>query len=172
MARPAKPTSRTSLRFVSPDDTAIGFEPGSDEHSAAWREYSETFDERKLNLTSVPAYYYLKILSLDAQQKFMDTWRAADEDDARSPLERMFSHECLTATREFIETNLVGCDDHPEVTDITPDGEMVTRSFVWKPGTPRPDGLVDSVLADQILAFNLIMFSINTNRLSEKEKKH
>lgn len=172
MARPIKPTSRTSLRFVSPDDTAIGFEPASDEHREAWRLYNETFDERHLALTEAPAYYYVKILTLDAQQRFIDAWRAADEDDTAPALERMFRPECVSATREFIETNLVGCEEHTEVTEIRPDGTLATRTFKWAPGTPRPDGLVESVMADQLLAFNLIMFTINTNRLSEKEKKH
>jgi hypothetical protein len=38
-------------------------------------------------------------------------------------------------------------------------------------GSPRPDGLLDSVLADRNLAFNLITFCFNANKLSEKEKK-
>jgi hypothetical protein len=70
-----------------------------------------------------------------------------------------------------VDRNLVGCDHHEEVLEIKPDGSFVTRSFKWAVGDPRPDGLLDSVLADRVLSFNLIMFCINANKLSEKEKK-
>lgn len=175
MARYARPNSRTSLRYISPDDSAIGFEPGSQEFKDAWSKYAETFDESVLNLKpgEAPSYYYLRILSFDSQTKFYDALRASDAegDETTSTVERMFSPEMIATTRDFIEHNLIGCDDHQEVTNIDATGNFEIKRFGWKPGDVRPDGLVESVVADQILSFNMIMFCINTNRLSEKEKK-
>lgn len=181
MARHARPNTRTALRYISPEDSAIGFAQGTDEFRDAWNKYTDTFDEGVLNLKpdEKPSYYYLKILSFDSQTKFYEALRAADEpaDDDKSEgnvgnmIERMFSPVMLATTREFIETNLIGCDDHQEVVAIAPDGSFDVKSYSWKPGEPRPDGLVDAIVADQLLAFNMIMFCINTNKLSEKEKK-
>jgi len=173
MARFARPTSRTSLRYIAPDDQSIGFEPGTDDFKAAWDAYANSFDERHLKLKDgeAPSYYYFKVLALEDQIKFFDTMRAADEDDTSNTIERMFSPEMLATTRDFIDRNLVGCDDHQEVTEIRADGSLVVRSYKWSVGSPRPDGLLDSVLADRNLAFNLITFCFNANKLSEKEKK-
>lgn len=178
MARLARPNTRTALRYISPEDSAIGFEQGTEAFREAWNKYTDTFDERHLNLKidEKPSYYYLKILSFDSQTKFYDALRAADEGDEKDEnvgnmIERMFSPVMLSTTREFIETNLIGCDDHQEVVAIAPDGSFDVKSYSWKPGEPRPDGLVDAIVADQLLAFNMIMFCINTNKLSEKEKK-
>lgn len=170
MARSAKPNNRTTLRYITPEDSAIGLT--DDERKDGWGLYTETLNEAHLKLVpgEAPSYYYLKCLTLDAQQRLVSAI-AGDDEDTRSVFERCFSPEVIGEMKTFLDTFLVGCTFHEEVTEVLPDGTTVTRSFAWVPGTPRPDGLIDSILADQVLTFNLFMFCSSASRLSEKEKK-
>lgn len=170
MARNAKPNNRTTLRFISPDDSAIGLT--EDEFKDGWTAYNDTLDERSLKLKpdETPSYYFLKCLTLDAQQRLVSAI-SAEEGDERSVFERCFAPETVGEMRYFLDKHLVGCADHQEIVDIHPDGSFTSKSFAWAPGEARPEGLVDSVLADQVLTFNLFMFCSAASRLTEKEKK-
>lgn len=174
MARKAKPNSRTVLRYISPDDNAIGLAPDdgeSKDFSAGWKKYNDTFDETHLNLKAeeVPSYYYIKPMTFDAQTKFFEAF--ADSDDTTSTFERAFSPGMRHVLLDFVERFVIGAEYHEEVTEVRPNGKFDTKVFRWEVGTPRPEGFVESVMADANLTFNLFMFAINASKLSETEKK-
>lgn len=177
MARKARPNSRTILRYVTPEDSAIGLEPDQPgeglpkEFSDGWKAYNETFDEShlKLKVDETTSYYYIKPLTLDAQTKFFEAF--SDAGEGVSMFEKAFSPGMKHVLRDFVERFVVGCDFHEEVESVGGHGEFLTKSFAWEVGLPRPEGLVDSILADANLTFNLFMFAINSSKLSEKEKK-
>lgn len=166
MPRVAKPNNRTSIRFVSPDDTAISSIDG-------YSKYLETLDESHLGIKGdiTPSFYYLKCLTLEGMTRLMSAVAPTDEDVGRNVFERLFNEQNIGEMRWFLEANLTGCTDHEEVIDVLPDGSFTTKSYAWKVGEARPEGLIDSVLADQSLTFNMFMFCTNAARLTEKEKK-
>lgn len=172
MARKAKPNSRTLLRYICPEDTAIGLTPDTPEFAAGWSAYTDSFDEGHLQLKpdETPSYYYIKPLTLDAQTVFFDAL-AESNADGKSVMASAFSPSMRLVLRDFVERFIVGCDLHEEVISVGPDGSFERKSFTWPVGSDRPDGLTDSIMADATLTFNLFMFAINSSKLSEKEKK-
>ena len=175
MARKAKPNSRTLLRYVCPEDTAIGLAPDTENSKAfteGWGKYTDSFDETYLQLRpdETPSYYYIKPLTLDAQTVFFDAL-AESNADGKSVMASAFSPSMRLVLRDFVERFIVGCDLHEEVTSVAGDGSFERKSFTWLVGSDRPDGLTESIMADATLTFNLFMFAINSSKLSEKEKK-
>lgn len=181
MARKARPNSRTILRYITPEDSAIGLAPdlpdngevkGVKEFSDGWKAYNETFDEGHLKLIpgEAPSYYHIRPLTLDAQTKFFEALADGGEDETL--MKRAMSPAMRLVLRDFVERFIVGVDHHEEVARVHGDGSFDTKVFVWPVGDPRPDGLVDSILADSNLTFNLFMFAVNSSKLTEKEKKH
>lgn len=175
MARKAKPNSRTLLRYICPEDTAIGLAPDGAEDkpfTKGWTAYTDTFDESHLELKpeESPSYYYIKPLTLDAQTVFFDALAEANA-DGKSVMSSAFTPSMRHVLKDFVERFVVGADAHEEVLAVSPDGGFETKVFNWPVGSNRPDGLVDSILADSTLTFNLFMFALNSSKLSEKEKK-
>lgn len=174
MARKARPNSRTILRYITPEDSAIGLKPDTEEtkeFSEGWKAYNETFDENHLKLIpgEAPSYYHIRPLTLDAQTKFFEA--LSDGDESETLMARAMSPAMRLVLRDFVERFVVGVDHHEEVVKIHGDGSFDTRTFVWPVGEARPDGLCDSILADSNLTFNLFMFAVNSSKLTEKEKK-
>ena len=170
MARKARPNNRTTLRYISPDDSAIGVPSDTPEFQAAWKTYNDTFDESvlKIDPEKAPGWYYIRPITLDAQTKFFE---ALADDDTSSLFVKAFSPSLRHIIYEFVDRFVIGCARHEEVTQINSGGEMVTQEFTWEVGSPRPEGLVESIMADQGLTFNLFMFAVNASRLSDREKK-
>lgn len=168
MARKAKPSSRTSIRFIAADDSAIGLT--GDELNTAYTEYMQTMDERVLKLQDgeVPSYYHLRVLPLDLQSKIRDALTTDDE----KPLDVFLSpvgHGLLT---EFINRCLLAVDAHPYVAHINEDGTFKEAVITWTPGDPRPANLTDILASEEMLAINMFWFVFRASQLTDEEKKH
>lgn len=169
MARKAKPSSRTSIQFVAADDEAIGVEPEG--LTEAYSKYMQDMDERGLKLKDgvAPSYYHLRVLPLDLQAKIRDAL-TVDGDDV-SPMDAFLSPVGKQLLNEFVNRCLMACDGHPYVDRINPDGSFESRVLTWAPGDNRPNGLVEAITAEEMLAINMFWFVFRASQLTEAEKK-
>jgi len=104
--RKLRPNTRTTFRFIAPDDAAIPSE-------ADYQGYLETMDEGKLNLLpgENPTFYWLRPMPMDVFRRAQDCLSGDDTDDARG--ERLQSDEMFLIVRDALDRCLVGCDNHP-----------------------------------------------------------
>jgi len=111
-------------------------------------------------------------MTFDAQTKFFEAFADSGSDaDGSTTFERAFSPSMRHVLQDFVERFVIGAEYHEEVSEVLPDGSFETTSYHWDIGTLRPEGFVESVMADAHLTFNLFMFAINSSKLSETEKK-
>lgn len=168
MARKAKPSSRTLIRYISADDSAIGLEPEA--LAEAYQKYMQNLDETTLQIIpgEIPSYYHLKVLPLDLHAKMVDALRT---DEETTPLEVFLSPVGRELLTEFLTRCLVAVDAHPYIDRINPDGSFVENVISWPVGGTRPPGLVEAILGEEHLAINLFWFGYRASQLTDDEKK-
>lgn len=170
MARKAKSTTRTTLRFIAPDDGAIGLE--GQELIEAYGKYMTELDENHLNLIAgeTPSFYHFKILPFDLQTRIREilTVDGEDEVDAVSMFAAPAAQEVLA---EFLDRCLIGADSHPYVDNIRPDGSFDGGVVSWAAPAARPPELTALILAESSLAINMFWFVFRASQLTENEKK-
>lgn len=169
MARKAKPTTRTSLRFVAPDDGAIGLE--GTELIEAYGKYMSDLDETHLKLIEgeTPSFYHFKVLPFDLQTRIRDILTTDGDDvDAVGMFTAPAAQEILS---EFLDRCLVGADSHPFVDAIRPDSSFDGGVISWAAPAPRPAELTPLILAESSLAINMFWFVFRASQLTENEKK-
>ncbi|MEK9735832.1 MAG: hypothetical protein VW239_00750 [Candidatus Nanopelagicales bacterium] len=163
--RKLRPNTRTTFRFIAPDDASIP-EEGSD-----YQSYLETMDESHLHLLAgeQPTYYWLRPMPMDLFRRAQDALAGDDTDDARA--ERLQSEEMFLVVRDALDRCLVGCDNHPIVTAINPDGSFDSETVRWGVGEKRPVDALEAILDDRGLAMNMFVALLRAANLTETEKK-
>lgn len=166
--RKLRPNTRTTFRFIAPDDAAIP----DGEGAADYQGYLETMDEGKLNLRTdgeTPTFYWLRPMPMDVFRRAQDCLSGDDTDDARG--ERLQSDEMFLIVRDALDRCLVGCDNHPIVTAINPDGSFESETVRWGVGEKRPLDALEAILDDRGLAMNMFVALLRAANLTETEKK-
>lgn len=162
--RKARPNTRTTFRFVAPDDESIG-----DSDPKAYHNYLETMDESFLKLSGTPTFYWLRPMPLDIFRRAQDCLSADGDDESRA--ERLQSDEMFLIIRDAIDRCLVGADGHPIVLSIRADGSFETDVLRWSTAERRPDDALALILDDRNLAFNMFIALLRAANLTESEKK-
>jgi len=160
MARQAKMlASSAKIKFIAYDDSAIKQDETIVER---YREYLKSGDHTKLELDpdKSPAYYYFRPL----KAQWLHELNLALQPDSDPS-------EMYEAGKTFLAQILIGCDDHPMVTEFQDNGELISEHVKWEPGTPAREGLVASILADEMFCSYATMYLYNISRLTETEKK-
>lgn len=162
--RKLRPNTRTTFRFIAPDDAAIP-------EGADYQSYLETMDEGKLGLlpTETPTFYWLRPMPMDIFRRAQDCLSGDDTDEARS--DRLQSDEMFLVVRDALDRCLVGCDNHPVVTAILPDGSFESETVRWGVGDKRPNDALEAILDDRGLAMNMFVALLRAANLTETEKK-
>lgn len=169
MSRKAKPSSRTSVRFIAADDSALGVEGG--ELTEAYTKYMQTMDERPLKIRAgeSPAYYHLRVLPFDLQVKIRDALTSDDEDFR--PGDVFLSPTGRELLNEFVDRCLIAVDGHPYVSHIREDGSFEDAVLIWRAGEPRPVGLTETLVGEETLVINMFWFVFRASQLTDDEKK-
>lgn len=171
MARKARPNSRTLVRFIAPDDGAIGLD--EKEFGDGYDKYMKTLNEEHLKLRDdeTPAYYYARPITVDLMTKTRDLLAVPDDSEETAASQKLLGPEGKLVLREFVERCVVGCASHPMVEKINGDGSFSEKFFSWEVGSMRPDGIVDAILADDKVIYNLFWFTFSASQLTDDEKK-
>lgn len=171
MARKARPNSRTLVRFIAPDDSAIGL--NESEFNAGYDKYMQTLNEEHLKLKEdeTPSYYYARPITVDLLTKTRDLLAVAADAEASTSAEKLMGPEGKLVLREFVDRCVVGCTAHPTVESIKADGSFIEKNYAWEVGTMRPDGFVDAILSDDKVIYNLFWFTFSASQLTDDEKK-
>jgi len=192
MARRARPGLGTTVKFIALDDDAIGGDMST--LGTRYAEYIKTANHRILEIDpdKAPSFYYLR--PLDTQQvqnlqsclaqarvfmmRRLEAVKAAEEGSKVLALTEQEKHDGKELDEEYAETRreiisqcLIGCESHKVVSHVDDDGEMQYEEVRWERGTPRPHGLLQSVVNDSILVDNMVHYLVRVSQLTEKEKK-
>lgn len=171
MARKAKPTSRTTLRYVAFDDGSIGLE--GKELVEAYGKYMSDLDEEHLKLRSdeAPSFYHFKILPFDLQVKIRDTLTVDEESEGATSADIFLSPAGQEVLTEFLDRCLIGVDSHPYADAIQPDGTLASGVISWSMPAQRPAELTGLLLSEEMLSINMFWFVFRASQLTETEKK-
>lgn len=170
--RKVRPNTRTTFRFVSSDDEAIGLEEGKGLEDG-YQKYLETMDEGHLALRTdiSPTFYWLRPMPLDIFRRAQDglSHDEGETDEERGA--RLQSTEMVLVIHDALDRCLVGCDNHAYVTAIQPDGTFVHDVVSWHVGDKRPEGVLETILEDRALAYNMFVALLRAANLTDPEKK-
>lgn len=192
MARKARPGLGTVAKFIAIDDDALGGDPAT--LGARYAEYIRTTNRRVLEVDpdKSPSYYHLRPLDTRQMQRLngllvstrnimvrrLEALKAAETGGIVVPLSGQEKHEEQEVDQEYVELRreildecLLACDQHKIVTEVDEGGDTIYEEVHWLRGTPRPAGLLDSIVNDTILVDNMIHFLLRFSSLTEKEKK-
>lgn len=171
MARKAKPTSRTTLRYIAVDDGSIGLE--GKELIEAYGKYMSDLDESHLKLVDgeSPSFYHFKVLPFDLQTKVRDTLTVDDEEDKTNGVDIFLSPAGQEVLTEFLDRCLIGVDGHPYADAVLPDGTISGGTIVWAAPAARPAELTSLLLSEEMLAINMFWYVFRASQLTETEKK-